>query len=74
VYTAYARTTGAWHLTPLEDQQLAGLIMWIPFGVVLTILALALFAAWLGESERRLSRGRFHALTAVDPYQRGHDD
>ncbi|MGH9166339.1 MAG: cytochrome c oxidase assembly protein, partial [Acidimicrobiia bacterium] len=25
---------GAWGLTPLEDQQLAGAIMWIPMGIV----------------------------------------
>jgi cytochrome c2 len=37
----------------LEDQQLAGLIMWIPSGVIFGIAGLALFAAWLGESERR---------------------
>jgi putative membrane protein len=39
---------------PLEDQQLAGLIMWIPAGVIFMIAGLALFAAWIGESERRV--------------------
>ena len=38
---------------PLVDQQLAGLIMWIPAGVVLMIFGLALLSAWLGEAERR---------------------
>lgn len=37
----------------LEDQQLAGLLMWVPTGVVFAVIALALFAAWIGESERR---------------------
>lgn len=37
----------------LEDQQLAGLIMWIPSGLIFIFAGLALFAAWLGESERR---------------------
>lgn len=37
----------------IEDQQLAGLLMWIPAGVVLLVIALALFAAWLGEASRR---------------------
>ena len=27
--------------------------MWIPAGVLLTIVGIALLAAWLGESERR---------------------
>jgi putative membrane protein len=40
-------------LTPLEDQQLAGLLMWVPGGVVLAGLGLGLFAAWLRESDRR---------------------
>jgi len=32
-YFAHYATTAAWGLTPLEDQQLAGLIMWIPAGM-----------------------------------------
>jgi putative membrane protein len=38
---------------PVADQQLAGLVMWVPAGLVLTVTGIALFAAWLGESERR---------------------
>jgi putative membrane protein len=52
-YPIYANTTQPWGLTPLEDQQLGGLIMWIPAGVVYIIAALALFAGWLRESEKR---------------------
>jgi putative membrane protein len=37
----------------VSDQQLAGLYMWIPAGVVLTTFALALVLAWLSESDRR---------------------
>jgi cytochrome c oxidase assembly factor CtaG len=33
-YLAHYGTTAAWGLTPLEDQQLAGLVMWIPAGLV----------------------------------------
>ena len=32
-YVAHYGTTTAWGLTPLEDQQVAGLIMWIPAGL-----------------------------------------
>jgi putative membrane protein len=52
-YPAYAATTGAWGLTPLEDQQLGGLIMWIPGSVAYLVAALAIFAQWLRESEKR---------------------
>jgi cytochrome c oxidase assembly factor CtaG len=34
LYTAHFGTTRAWGLTPLEDQQLAGLLMWVPAGFV----------------------------------------
>jgi putative membrane protein len=50
LYGVYA-TSG--HDDPLGDQQLAGLVMWIPAGLLLTMIGVGLFAAWLGESERR---------------------
>lgn len=53
-YPIYAQRTALWNLTPLEDQQMGGLIMWVPAGVVFVIVGLALFAAWLGEAERRV--------------------
>lgn len=53
-YPSYDSPTRAWHLNPTEDQQLAGLLMWIPAGILLTLFGLALFAAWLGEAERRV--------------------
>ena len=55
-YPAYAHTTETWGLTPLEDQQLGGLIMWIPAGLVYVVAGLALFAGWLRESEARVVR------------------
>jgi putative membrane protein len=48
-YPIYQASTGPWSLTPLEDQQLAGLIMWVPAGVAYLIAALALAATWLSE-------------------------
>jgi cytochrome c oxidase assembly factor CtaG len=55
IYPIYSQTTAQFGMDPIEDQQLAGLIMWIPAGVLMTILAVALFAAWLGEAERRVA-------------------
>jgi putative membrane protein len=55
-YPVYQQTTAAWGLTPLEDQQLGGLIMWVPAGVVYLVAGLALFALWLREAERNVSR------------------
>jgi putative membrane protein len=52
-YPVYQTTTAAWGYTPLEDQQLGGLIMWVPAGVLYTIAGLAFFAAWISESSNK---------------------
>lgn len=54
-YPVYSQTTWAWGLTAVEDQQLGGLIMWVPAGVIYTIAGLILIALWLRESELRTS-------------------
>jgi len=54
-YSAYAGP-GA-----LEDQQLAGLVMWILGGVVLAATSLILIARWLDEVERRAVVREAHA-------------
>jgi putative membrane protein len=57
-YPIYEGRTSAFHLTPIEDQQLGGLIMWIPAGVIFIVLGLWLMSAWLRESEKRVSYTR----------------
>jgi cytochrome c oxidase assembly factor CtaG/cytochrome c2 len=64
-YDSYAATTAAWGLTPLEDQQLAGLIMWVPAGAIFTVIGLLFFAAWLRESERRVRVARIAAAASA---------
>jgi putative membrane protein len=65
-YPAYLKTTFAWGLTPLEDQQLGGLLMWVPSGVVFIVIGLVLFARWLKESERRAALGAVQAMTHAE--------
>jgi putative membrane protein len=55
-YPIYRPFVAAWGLTPLDDQQLAGLIMWGPAGLVYAATALALVAAWLRQAERAARR------------------
>ena len=50
-YGGYATTTAAWGLTPLADQQLAGVIMWIPAGAIHVGTGLALLVAWIRSTE-----------------------
>jgi putative membrane protein len=55
IYSAYATTTGPWGLTPIEDQQAGGLIMWVPGGLAYVVAALALVVRLLRESEQRVA-------------------
>jgi putative membrane protein len=50
LYDAQTATAAAWGLTPLEDQELAGIIMWVPAGTVYAGAALALLAIWIKRS------------------------
>jgi len=52
VYAPHFLTTAAWGLTPLEDQQAAGLIMWAPAAAVYLAAALALLGRWIGPDAR----------------------
>jgi cytochrome c oxidase assembly factor CtaG len=51
-YAAYAETTEVWGLAPLEDQQIAGAIMWVPAGLVYVGAGVALLVAWIRSAER----------------------
>jgi len=62
-YPSYVGLTRSWGLTPLEDQQLGGLIMWIPAGLVYVIAGLALFAGWLREADVRAMKRERLELT-----------
>lgn len=46
-YLPYAATTATYGFDPVEDQQLGGLIMWIPSGLAYLAAGLAIAAAWL---------------------------
>jgi putative membrane protein len=63
-YPSYVATAPRWGLTPLEDQQLGGLVMWIPAGVLYVVAALAFAVAWLRASEAS-GAARHHAAGVV---------
>lgn len=48
VYPPHQGTTLAWGLTALEDQQLAGLIMWAPAAAIYLAAALLALGRWIG--------------------------
>ena len=51
-YPAHAASVAAWSMTPLEDQQLAGLIMWIVGGMSYAAVALARLGHTLRDGSR----------------------
>jgi putative membrane protein len=52
LYAPHLLTTAAWGLTPLEDQQLGGLIMWAPAAAVYLVAALLVAGRWLRDETR----------------------
>lgn len=66
LYPVHADGVAAWGLTLMEDQQLAGLIMWIPGGLAYLLAAGWLFIAWMRDAElRALGAARRAVVTAT---------
>jgi putative membrane protein len=61
LYPGQSAGAALWGLTPLQDQQLAGLIMWMPGGAIHLAAAAALFLVWWQAEELR---GRREAAVA----------
>jgi cytochrome c2 len=53
LYPDYASGTARWGWSLLEDQQLAGLVMWLPGGIVYLIAAAGAILRWLEFDESR---------------------
>ena len=49
-YPSYAATAPTWGLDALEDQQLGGIVMWVPAGLIYVVCGLVLTARWIGRS------------------------
>jgi putative membrane protein len=56
-YSGYAGRAALIGLDPLQDQQLGGLIMWLPGGVLFAILIAVFFASWKSSLEKQMQRG-----------------
>ena len=49
LYAPHLLTTQAWGLTPLEDQQIAGILMWAPASAIYLLSAMAILYRSLGS-------------------------
>jgi hypothetical protein len=61
-YSAYQGNTTLWGITPVEDQQLAGLIIWVPTVALYLCAGLGLFAGWLHALDARELQRKGRAL------------
>jgi putative membrane protein len=59
-YRSHLATTPAWGLAPLDDQQLAGLVMWVPGSLAYHAAAAWIFVRWMSSSHptERLTQSR----------------
>jgi putative membrane protein len=54
LYPAYASAARVWKISPMSDQLIGGLIMWIPGGLFLFGVATVVFFKWAGREEQDL--------------------
>ncbi|HEX2348208.1 MAG TPA: cytochrome c oxidase assembly protein [Ktedonobacterales bacterium] len=61
LYAPYIDAPRVWGLSPLADQQLGGLIMWLPTNIPYLVALSAAFFLWVGERDRaeREAAGEF---------------
>jgi putative membrane protein len=57
-YPAYSAAERAHNIGALADQQLAGLLMWIPSGMLYLVIIAVLFVRWIDTETSRPSDGR----------------
>jgi cytochrome c oxidase assembly factor CtaG len=51
LYPYYASAPRIMNLSPMEDQMLGGLIMWVPGGVIFMIIMTVVFFKWAARGE-----------------------
>ena len=58
LYTWYAEAPRVWGISGHTDQQVAGLIMWVPGGVAFLLTLIVVFLVWASEEESRARQHR----------------
>jgi cytochrome c oxidase assembly factor CtaG len=64
IYPGQSVDAAAWGMSPLEDQQMAGLIMWVPAGVAYAAATLVMLGIWIARSSVMSSPGGRHAAAS----------
>ena len=53
LYAPYLAAPRIWGLSPATDQQLGGLIMWVPGNMVYIVIMSVLFIRWMQKQEAK---------------------
>ena len=53
LYSGYAVAPRVWDLSPKSDQQLGGLIMWVPGGLAFLLTVVIVFLVWANQEEAK---------------------
>ena len=72
LYPFYATAPRIWGLSPLADQQIGGLLMWVPGGLVLWLAMTVVWFRWAareerGDVERAVPRQAYATLPPASP-------
>jgi putative membrane protein len=70
LFAVHTATTWPWGLSSLQDQQLGGLIMWVPAGLLFTTYAMVGFGVWLSRLEASPRANHLAAVHRLEPDQR----
>lgn len=66
-YPAYDLSVAAWGLTALQDQQLAGVVMWVPPGILYLLAVMGFVDALLEASDKSGRRRQTSKLKPEEP-------
>jgi cytochrome c oxidase assembly factor CtaG len=56
ICTMPGENAARWGLTPMQDQQIAGMLMWVPANLIFFGIATWLFAQWISDSHKNSAR------------------
>ncbi len=67
LYAPYLSAPRVWGLSPAIDQQLGGLLMWVPVSLSMIVIMSILFIRWMQQQERepRVEESRHDAISGV---------
>ncbi len=76
LYEPYIHAPRVWGLSPATDQQLGGLIMWVPANIAYIIVASVLFLRWMNaqDNKQRAEEAHIYAAEASSDIEDAEDE